>query len=400
MLYTKGNRILRTVVCCVSLLLCVETSAQLQSYKLDFTLSKKKFADTIRIKYENGQVLVPVDIDGKRYQFLLDTGASQGSIFHDTKIKSSEAFGQIRSSDGNNNKDTLQMVRIPRVTIGTLSIKNYRAMVLRHSRLRNANCDGILGFDLVKKGLLMKIDVRNGLLILTDLKHHFDADRGNLLKFKKGLQTPYIEVTPFMGYSEQALFDTGSKLFYSINREQFKKNEHKMVNRAQIEGRSFGCVTIGHMGAEAMDEVVLLSLESLCVGNFLLKDVHVFTSQTKSHLGAGILKYCAVTFNPFKGTVNFEPYDGVKSCVVGNKQIEISIVPNKGGRPMVGFVWEKSEYYKAGFRTGDILVAVDGKPLNSIEDYKQFLSRHIKNQFYTFTVNDKNGRRRIIKSRW
>jgi hypothetical protein len=257
-----------------------------------------------------------------------------------------------------------------------------------------------LGFDLVKKGLLMKIDVRNGLLILTDLKHHFDADRGNLLKFKKGLQTPYIEVTPFMGYSEQALFDTGSKLFYSINREQFKKNEHKMVNRAQIEGRSFGCVTIGHMGAETMDEVVLLSLESLCVGNFLLKDVHVFTSQTKSHLGAGILKYCSVTFNPYKGTVNFDPYDGVKSCVVGNKQIEKSIVPTKGGRPMVGFVWEKSEYYKAGFRTGDILVAVDGRPLNSMEDYKQFQSRHIKNQFYTFTVNDKNGRRRIIKSRW
>jgi membrane-associated protease RseP (regulator of RpoE activity) len=67
---------------------------------------------------------------------------------------------------------------------------------------------------------------------------------------------------------------------------------------------------------------------------------------------------------------------------------------------MVGFVWEKSEYYKAGFRVGDILVAVDGRPLNSMEDYKQFQSRHIKNQFYTFTVNDRNGSRRIIKSRW
>ena len=81
MLYTKGNRILRTVVCCVSLLLCVETSAQLQSYKLDFTLSKKKFADTIRIKYENGQVLVPVDIDGKRYQSYWTQEPAKGAFF-------------------------------------------------------------------------------------------------------------------------------------------------------------------------------------------------------------------------------------------------------------------------------------------------------------------------------
>ena len=378
----------KVLVCCIALLLCASVSGQMQSYSIDFELSKKKFADTIKVRFEDGRLLVPVSIDGRRYNFMLDTGASHAVVYNDAMIKGCVPIGMIPSNDAVNRKDTVEIVKLPPIQIGKITLTGCRA-TLQNRRLKEIKIDGVLGFDLVNKGVQMKIDARKGIMILTDRKHFFDSERGIEVKYSQKYHVPYIEVMPFCDYQDLFLFDTGSPRFLSINKKQFAENEAKMVNRKQIEGRSLGCVSIGYSGVEAMDEVVFLGLDNIKIGALSLKDVHVITTQGKSHLGASIMKYASVTFNPFRKTVCFQPYNGENSLTVSNRQMEKAIVPNKNGQPMIGLIWEKSELYNAGLRAGDIILSIDGRPLYSVTDYQMFLP--IKNYVHLFTVKNRNG---------
>lgn len=388
---------MRSTLFFLSLLLCVATDAQVQSYKLDFTLSKKQFADTIGIRYEREKVLVPVVLGGQRYSFLLDTGASQTAIFEDSNIRGCEEIGTIESFDATGRRSMVPEVKLPPMRLGGLTLTGCRATRLPRASW-NRGIDGILGFDLVNKGLQMKIDVRKGILVLTDLKRHFRRAGSVKMKYRQNYHVPYIRIMPYRNYREWALFDTGSPRIYSMNSVKFMENEHKMLNRKQIEGRSRGSVSIGHLGLEAKTEVVFLGLESLNIGGFQLQDVHVITTQGRSHLGAPLLKYGSVTFNPFKKTMLFQPYDGKMSRLVSNPQIEKRVVPDMNGRPMIGIVWERSDAYKDGFRPGDVIIAIDGKPISTVSDYQNY--PHLPNQTCTFTVRDERDVMKVITSKW
>ena len=68
---------------------------------LSFDVKEKNFVDTIPIVYRYGQILMPVTIEGRVYNFLLDTGAGLGLINLPTDIKFNESQQPVaRSKDG------------------------------------------------------------------------------------------------------------------------------------------------------------------------------------------------------------------------------------------------------------------------------------------------------------
>ena len=116
-----------------------------------------------------------------------------------------------------------------------------------------------------------------------------------------------------------------------------------------------------------------------------------------SHLGAKVLEYGVVVFNPRKRRVVFQPYDGLRSCRVGNEQLQKAIV-NDNGLPVVGLVWERSEAYAAGLREGDTLLKADGTAIGSFGDYLSF--KPLRGRIYTFTVRDRRGFMKEVKMKW
>ena len=382
------------------LLLPLAMLGQRARYSLDFTLSKKNFADTIAIVLEpNGsRVLLPVSIGGSSHLFLLDTGASHAVVYEDAMIAGCEPVGTIDSYDANERVSRVPTVKLPPLTIGSLTLTGCQATVQRR-RVRHGDIDGIIGFDLVRKGLQMKIDVENRRLILSDRKKIFVKEPGYRLKYRLRWNVPYVEVSPFREYHETVRFDTGSPRLYVINKESFDKGEPLMANRRQIEGRCLGRWMMGFSGTEPRGEVVFLALDSLCVGGFAMRDVHTLsTQQGNSHVGAELLRYGAVTFIPNKKTMLFQPYTEEGSCTVGNSQVEKAVVPSDDGRPMIGLVWEGGEAFKAGFREGDIILKADGRDVGSFQDYRRY--RPIKKHVYTVEVIDVLGYTKTVMATW
>lgn len=372
--------------------------AQLAQYTHRFERSKQLFADTIEIEYVREQVYVPVTINGQQYRFLLDTGSGQSVIYDNRPIDNCEPVGSIVAHDAIGRTDTVQLVKLPPVTFGTLTLSGCQATV-QHRPVVRSFFDGIIGFDLVNSGLQMKIDVKNRQLILSDQKDFFDQEEGYETKYRLNYHVPFIKVSPFGNYTEQVLFDTGSRKLYSMNKASFDKGEQKAKETvgSQIEGRSIGRHAIGNYGVEPRGEVVFLSLQNLIVGKFSLGDLHVVTTQGGSHIGAKLLELGAVVFNPRRKRMRFEPYNGKHHTVVGNPQMEKAII-NDNGLPMVGLVWEQSDAYKAGLREGDIILQVENQPIRSFAQYLAF--RPLIGMVYTFTVLSSEGEKKEVKMRF
>jgi hypothetical protein len=410
------------------------SAQQLHRYNPNFGLSAENFCDTISIDVEDDLILVPVQINNKVYRFCLDTGSSQGMVYANSNIPDLVPLGNIISRDANNHVDTVQVIQLPPFTLPTnssqLTVSGYVASLMpRHSI--SDKYDAIIGFDLFNRGICAKIDKQRGLLILTDEKKLFRAEEkaGYTLRYKLKWFVPYLYVSPFVRHTDEALFDTGAPLFYTMSRESFDQhlasdlaNLHKNLGAGierQVEGRAEGHLTLGGFGLEKKDEVVFLHLDRLKWGDFAFTDLHTITTQGASKIGAKLLDFGTVIINPFRKHITFQPFPnevpssgeeglgvvarpspsgelegGSSSVRVGNKQFSVAFVPYKG-QAVVGLIWEGSPPYKAGMRQGDVILQIDQRPINSFADFQRF--GFIKGERHRFRLRDQQGVEKIVE---
>lgn len=391
----------RPAIVSILLLLSTVAGAQEYYYNLKFRLSPKNFADTVDIEVADGRIYLPVTIAGRTHRFLLDTGASMGAIFTDSVTSPSVGFaaappqpvGTITSHDATGQARTTEVVRLPDLQIGRLTVSGYHAN--RLSRLSTtAPADapaGIIGFDIFNKGLLAKIDTRNRRLILTDRRNHFRREPGFEARYRLRRHVPYVSLIPFGTYADETRFDTGDRSFYVLSRQSFDRALAGSPGEIepQVEARTHGSLRIGHFGAETTDEVAALCLRALKWGDVSFRNVRTLTAQGPSAIGSALLDYGTVVIDPRRRRLLFQPYDGGTQCWVDNRLPDIYYVPDRQGRPTVGLVWEQSEPYRQGFRQGDVITAVDDTPVRSVADFTHY--PFIVNQTYTVTVSDKHG---------
>lgn len=379
--------------------------AQMHRYNPNFTLSEKDFCDTIPIAIEDGQLFVNVEMDGKARRILLDTGSSQGMIYEDTEMEGAIELGYMISNDANNHADTVKVVALPPFRLGNFQIGHYVATVLPRPAVHPKH-DAIIGFDLFNRGLYAKIDAQRGIMVITDRKKAFveEEKMGFSVRYKLKWFVPYLMTSPFINHVDEALFDTGFKQLYTMNKGSFDKHRQNDLSRLskhlgtdierQVEGRAKGQFSIGAFGAEQADEVVFLHLDRLKWGDFSFHDVRCITTQGASKIGSPLLQYGSLIINPTKKRLTFLPYNSTDSVTIGNKPMSVAFVPIDG-KANVGLIYEGSEAYQAGLRQGDTILEIDGKPIPTFQDFISF--RFIKDHLHHFLVRNKEGEIKEIR---
>ena len=396
----------RTLTILIAVCLCLPMAAQMHRYSLGFTITHTPtnvsqhsalnsqlstlnyFVDTIDIEFDKHRILLPIEIEGKKYRFLFDTGATQGVVFTNNRVPYIKEVGNVVSLDINNQTDTVRVVQLPAFRLGSLLIDGYLAIVGRSGAV-SRGYDGIIGFDLINKGLCCKIDAENHRMILTDRKKFFAQEKGYEVKYKLSGFVPYVWVSPFMRHMDRALFDTGFSHLYTMNRESFQQHVYKSRQvAAQVEGRAVGQHTIGLHGVERADTVYFLALDRLKWDDFSLRDYHTVTSEGGSTIGAELLDYGSVIINPFKKRILFQPHSKTDELIVGNQQFQMSIVP-MNGRPAIGLIREESGAYRSGLRQGDIILKVNGRDIPNLSVFQQL--HFEKGNIYVYTVRHRDG---------
>lgn len=191
-------------------------------YKAGAVSSNQFYAE---LQYEKSLdlIFVPVEIRGKTYRFLFDTGAPNviSNELRDVLAVQSKGRGKVGDSQGNSDK--LGVVKLDTIGIGGIEFYNTSAIVADLNYAVELKClkiDGIVGANLMKLAY-WKIDARNQLLTLSS----------NLDTLKSGLSNPHtLPFTPKKTYTplvdlwlndsliKNFTYDTGSGGYISLGR--------------------------------------------------------------------------------------------------------------------------------------------------------------------------------------
>jgi hypothetical protein len=344
----------------VLLLLIISSSTIAQNVNLNKgeTETENYFTE-VNFEFVNGKIIVPVIINNLTYKFLLDTGAPNLLSKKAIATLNLKLLDKIDVSDANENKSSLNTVKIPNLTIGNINFKNSVALSLEDEKNLVFDCfniDGFIGSNLLRNSIV-QIDINKKTLIITD-----DIKK---LKFKNkissklvlfGIQSsPYVwvKLSGASSGKEQVLLDTGMKGFYSISNKHF--NLFKKAKIFEVNATGNGTESIGFFGNSSSSDQKRLLLPKLKISNSnFLNITTITTNDDNSKIGVDLFEN-GIGIIDFKNKrFYFDEY--TIDTDLTEKQIGFSptILNNKLS---IGIVW--NENLKNSIFTGDEIIAIN-----------------------------------------
>lgn len=301
---TVGDRFLRRFWACLVIIILHSQFSILHSREL---------TDTIPLTFDYQMPVVKADINGKTRRFLLDTGTSASMIM----LGTGDAYTlegdsvEVEDADGEQGQTgyTQADFRLGRFE----GRKNFYFMP--YNELLHGLFDGILGMDYLEyMGVVVKIDVKRGQLIVTTDKKFFNKEKRKKTRFKRNKtdRLPKLKVKMSPGYKvKNVLFDTGFNEILELRMEDFERlmdSRHGEAFRQQLTGTAYK----GLQGTalQQMDSVgtITFRLKELEVLKTVLRDVDAHAEKTTdSKLGSAILNYGAVVIDAKRRKIFFYP---------------------------------------------------------------------------------------------
>jgi hypothetical protein len=373
------------------------------------SFSKKDFADTIKIKVIDGAVIVPVEIKGQTRNLLFDTGSPLG-LWHGQKedwmkkiTTDSLMFGDINKRSRN------QIIyQFPTIKMGNLQIDNYPMIV--EDAMSEFICnrfDGVIGFNLVGKGLSFKLDTKDSLLIVTDRKKFFaEEEKGQpTAKYKmKRAYCPLVYVDSPIGWIE-TVFDTGAmNRWFDLPQELldhwFLKSpkKRKLLDDLTIQTDTTINTGVGIYGLST-DTVVgrFLHFPAIKIDKLPVNDLYITTAHPTMLVGSAVLKHASLIIDAPRKQFVFVPHNG-QDITVGNSEAgSVSLIPSEVGDTLgvlKAVIRKESTAYQKGIRTGDYLIEVNGIPIKDICTY-MLMERKDEESLFKFRSPD--GIEKVVK---
>ena len=353
----------------------------IKSATVPVSFSKRDFADTIKIKVIDGAVVVPVEIEGRIRHFLFDTGSPLGlwqgpeDVCMRQLMADSLLFG-----DSNKNRRHKTIYQIPTMKMGNLKIENYPMIV--EDGMKDYLCgrfDGVLGFNMVSKGLSFKLDTKDSLLIVTDRKQFFsEEEKGQpCAKYRtKQAYRPLVIVDTPLGFIE-TVFDTGAlngwlDLPQDYLDRWFRKSpkKRKILDNLTLQTDTTIKASAGIYGLST-DTIVgrFLHFQTIKIGELPINDLYATTAFRTMRIGSALLKHASLIIDAPRKRFVFLPHNQQGIRVVNSEAGSISLIPSEPGDTLgvlKAVVRKGSTAYQKGIRTGDYLREVNGIPINDL----------------------------------
>ena len=379
-------RNLKNTIAIIFLLAIALHSVAQDPYAKSFSICRHNFVDTIKIEIWKGTIIIPAEINGSTKNLMFDTGAEKG-FWVAEKEEWMTPIDSIIVVDSNKKKQKIPLYQFPPIKIGNTTIENYT--MVKSETFNNYVCgkiDGALGFNLAAKGLSIKFDTKDSLMIVTDRKRFFakEEKKHTALKYHNDTK-PYVFIQfPYGKY--QMLFDSGyiggwidlSQYWLyksSSNNPKVKEAIDKTTVRVDTTIKSQASLL-----GQVQDTIIAktLHIPEFSIGDAKFKDLWLSIGNRSMLVGSCVLKYASLIINAQKQHLVFLPHNENSGVVIGNENFDDFLIYPTNGDSIGALkvtVCEGSKEYLKGIRTGDYIISANGIPITDYCTYRLLKSQ-------------------------
>lgn len=325
-------------VCCLNI-----GSAGAKYYKTK--IDQKNFIETISIETQLNLMFTMVEIDGKKYKFLIDTGAPfaispELAAKIDFKLRGNDT---MRSS--NSKRGVQQWGVVKKVKIGNIGFSRITTFVIDFRKSDVLACldfDGIIGSNLMNTCIWQFRHDEKKAIFTDDISRLKDRSvTPQKIKQVGRQKAPYVVCKVNKGDNTYVLFDTGSGDFFDLKYSIYNNAKKAGKLDPEIEvvtGRGLGAS--GIYGAIDTTKFMVKLPKLVIAGEEIERVVTDMSITSKSKVGIRFAKGRVLTFD--------FPNQQLYIHNLPNQNIErqfknfgFSLYPDKEGT-IVGSIWHGS----------------------------------------------------------
>lgn len=362
---------MRKIFCLLFIYSAIAVSAQEKKFFEKGEVELQHPVEKVNLRFENNLPFVKVDINGKIYSFLFDTGAPtviSQAIYKELNLKKKYKKA-IRDSDQKEQQQIL--TELPEMKVDRLVFRNVGAIVLdlNSAELGCLKVDGIIGANQMAK-LFWKVNYSENSLEASKELSLFDIrDYEVVIPFEaKPQKTPMVSAT-LLSRAVKFTFDTGfsGRLETSGDRLDPEKLKHYV--------KTFGTRTTGAFGTAKPAPGYIFRADSMKIGNTLFQNERISTG--KMDLAGNEF------FKDFIFVIDW------KSNKIYMKRIGTSLPTLSSfgfsyrfadGKTSITFVFEEENF---PLKIGDSIISINGISLENLDQDKAchyFINRIEKDQ--------------------
>ena len=335
--------------------------------------------DIISVRIAGGEVLVPVQIEGRNLNFLLDTGSTASAI--DPAAADTLGLTPQGKEEVLKNFRSLQadVVEVANLKLGKSTFNRAKLAEIDLTPISGAvgtQVDGVLGADILER-FTFKVTYSRGLLLVGPLDSLGRLGRTIPLRRTSG---QFLIKATLISVPGEFVLDTGAnstnvswKLWADLSRTWTPTNTVEGIVRA----------------GNPTSSAILVCLPEITIGGVTVRNQAIraqkrsgegaFSSEDfNGILGFDVLRQFEVTFDLQHDKVFLKSDPGYKPDPYRYTTVGIQFGKNGHGMYQIMSVWKNSPAAEGGLQPGDLLEAVNGTATDVLTPEEVSATLHAK----------------------
>jgi len=359
--------------------------------------------NSITIPFEGENLIIlPVRVNNSApMRFLFDTGAGMSVLAAQTAAKLK--LKKADDLDARGVGGTVQgfLAKGVSLSMGGVTVRNLPVAVLPLDfPCELSDIAGIIGYEFIKE-FVVEIDYESKTMSFSNPQTYQYTGHGDLLPVELTGNTPRIRARIDLAGAppQEGIFeiDTGSDGALTVNSPFIKKHSLLSLLGAKVDSV--------HRGAGGESKSVDARIRKFEIGRYVIAEPLVTFSEAREGvhaardndgpIGNEILRRFRIVLDYSRRRMMFEPNTHLSDPLdAGMSGIEFD--PDDCGLSKIVKVEENSAADKAGIRAGDVIVAINGRPLSEFNSMQieKLLAQH--GAEHSLTLN-RGGKTVIVK---
>lgn len=341
---------------------CLTSCQKIKIINAPGAVEQEEFTATFPFELRQGVIVMEVNIKGKPFEFVLDTGGFNlidKKIADDLGIKGKTS---IKIPDSQDNKKKVPLLKLDEMEIAGINFLETGTGIVEFDDLNAIGClelKGMIGANLMQNAI-WEIDYQQQLITISNSMTNFDipANSHHIPFSTSTFKSPNIEVFVNGQLEQNVEIDLGSTDRFRLSKATFDK-----INTAN-SAKGNGLFSAGLYGYGTPEVLNFASIDNLSFGDLdLTNQLVAFKPNGTSTIGNEFLKNYRVIFNWFENELTLIPVTTVETSRLETFGIQ-PIFNNQ--KSLVGFIYENSSAQKVGLEITDEIIEVNGQNIQQI----------------------------------